>query len=280
MFFGAPAWGECAANHLLAVNEILKIIKPKAGFSTDIVSNFCNNALFDSITVCRDSASDRNRFNKWPTSQIASINRQNQNMNSSQPTTASPAGYSKLISPALLALLLIAVGVASRIGLADSPNFKPVCALALFAGFYFRNLWAALGVVAATLLISDAFIGGYELPLMLAVYASTALAGCLGIWVKRWHGNQTQVRSLFGKFAVASLVMSTAFFVFTNFAVWGTSNWYPLTLASLGECFAAAVPFYRWTLISDFVFSQMTVLAYAGAMVSVKAFKPAKVFVG
>jgi len=201
-------------------------------------------------------------------------------MNSLQSTTESPARYSTLITAVLLALLLIAVGVASRIGLADSPNFKPVCALALFAGFYFRNLWAAVGVVAATLLISDAFIGGYELALMLAVYASTVLAGCLGVLVKRWHNNQTQVRSLFGKFAAASLVMSTAFFVFTNFAVWASGSWYPATLTGLGECFAAAVPFYRWTLISDFVFSQIAVAVYAGAMMSVKAFKPARVSVG
>ena len=205
------------------------------------------------------------------------MNRQNQNMNSPQSINNSPAGYSKFIGPTLLALLLIAVGVASRIGLADSPNFKPVCALALFAGFYFRNLWAAVGVVAATLLISDAFIGGYQLSLMIAVYASTVLAGCLGVVVKRWHGKQSGTRTLFGKFAVASLVMSTAFFVLTNFAVWAAGSWYPTTLAGLGECFAAAVPFYRWTLISDFVFSQMAVGVYAVSMVSVTAFKYAKV---
>ena len=200
-------------------------------------------------------------------------------MNFPQSTIKPTSQYSKFITPALLALLLIAVGVASRIGLADSPNFKPVCALALFAGFYFRSLWAALGVVAATLLISDAFIGGYELPLMIAVYASTALAGCLGVLVKRWHSNQSGVQTLFGKFAAASLVMSTAFFLFTNIAVWGASSWYPMSLAGLGECFAAAVPFYRWSLISDFVFSQMTVAVYAVSMISVAAVKPAGISV-
>ena len=204
---------------------------------------------------------------------------QNRNMNSPQSTNESPSRYSALFTPALLALLLIAIGVASRIGLADSPNFKPVCALALFAGFYFRNLWAAVGVAAATLLISDSFIGGYELPLMLAVYASTALAGCIGVVVKRWHGNQSGLQTLFGKFAVASLVMSTAFFVLTNFAVWATGGWYPTTLAGLGECYAAAVPFYRWTLISDFVFGQVVVAVYAVSMVSALAAKPAMAFV-
>ena len=208
------------------------------------------------------------------------MNHQNHNMNSSQSTNESPAGYSKFIAPALLAILLIGVGVASRIGLADSPNFKPVCALALFAGFYFRNLWAAVGVVAATLLISDAFIGGYQLPLMIAVYASTALAGCLGVLVKRWHSGQSGVQTLFGKFAVASLMMSTAFFLLTNFAVWAVGGWYPATLAGLGECYAAALPFYRWTLVSDFVFSQLVVGVYAISMVYSAAVKPAKIFVG
>ena len=208
------------------------------------------------------------------------MNRQTQIMNFPQSSNESSSRYSKFIAPVLLALLLIAIGVASRIGLADSPNFKPVCALALFAGFYFRNLWAAVGVVAATLLISDAFIGGYELPLMLAVYTSTALAGCLGVLVKRWHGNQSGTQTLFGKFAIASLAMSTAFFVLTNFAVWATGGWYPTTLAGLGECYAAAVPFYRWSLISDFVFGQVVVAVYAFSMVSDAAFKPAAISVG
>ena len=186
---------------------------------------------------------------------------------------------SKLIAPVLLALLLICVGVASRIGLADSPNFKPVCALALFAGFYFRNLWAAAGVVFATLLISDAYIGGYALSLMLAVYASTVLAGGLGVLVNRWHRDQPGVGTLFGKFAVASLVMSTAFFLFTNLAVWMASNWYPTTLAGLGECYAAAIPFYRWTLVSDFVFSQATVAVYGLALFAATATKPSRAVV-
>lgn len=195
-------------------------------------------------------------------------------MNSQQQNSVSESRYSKLIVPIFLALLLIAVGVASRIGLADSPNFKPVCALALFAGFYFRNWWAAVGVVFATLLISDAFIGGYEMPLMIAVYASTLLAGGLGVLVNRWHNSQSGVRTLFGKFAVASLVMSTAFFLFTNLAVWGASSWYPTSLVGLSECYAAAIPFYRWTLISDFVFSQAIVAIYGMALLAVAATKP------
>ena len=201
-------------------------------------------------------------------------------MNSQQPNTESQSRYSKSITFAFLALLLIVVGVASRIGLADSPNFKPVCALALFAGFYFRSLWAAVGVVAATLLISDAFIGGYQLPLMIAVYASTALAGCLGVAIKRWHNSQPGMASLFGKFAVASLVMSTAFFLLTNLAVWAVGSWYPTTFAGLGECYLAAIPFYRWTLISDFVFSQAIVAIYSVALYASTVAKPAKVTAG
>ena len=111
---------------------------------------------------------------------------------------------------------------------------------------------------------------------MIAVYASTALAGCLGVLVSRWHNNQSGVRTLFGKFAVASLVMSTAFFLLTNLAVWMASSWYPTSLAGLGECYAAAIPFYRWTLVSDFVFSQATVAVYGLALLAATATKPGK----
>lgn len=162
------------------------------------------------------------------------------------------------------AVVLIAIGVVSRIALADSPNFKPVCALALFAGFYFSRTWLAALVVGLTLVVSDLFIGGYEWQLMAAVYGSTLFAACLGMVM----GRQTRKPNaqLFGRFAVASLTMSATFFLLTNFAVWAFGGWYPATLAGLADCYVAAIPFFRWTLVSDFVFTQAFVAAFAMAV--------------
>ena len=172
---------------------------------------------------------------------------------------------SKLLFPVAFACVLVAIGVVSRIVLADSPNFKPVCALALFAGFYFSRTWLAGLVVGLTLVVSDLVIGGYEWPLMIAVYGSTLLAVALGVVIRSRPSGSTNTR-LFGRFAVASLTMSVAFFVLTNLAVWAVGGWYPSTWTGLVNCYAAAIPFFRWTLASDFVFSQVLVTAYVLAV--------------
>jgi len=166
------------------------------------------------------------------------------------------------IKNTLILVAIILVGIASRIWLIDSPNFKPIAALALFAGFYFRSIWPAVLAIAITLIGSDIILGVYELPMMLAVYASTALAIFVGVLVKRRFEKNSNRALLFGKFAVASLAVSVSFFVLTNFAVWAVGTWYPPTLTGFADCYLAAIPFFRWTLISDFVFSQILVATY------------------
>ncbi len=52
-------------------------------------------------------------------------------------------------SPWLLALGLIAAGTMARLAFRDLPNFAPVAALALFAGYYFR-CWLTMEFYAKT----------------------------------------------------------------------------------------------------------------------------------
>jgi hypothetical protein len=53
----------------------------------------------------------------------------------------------------------------------------------------------------------------------------------------------------------ASLTGSVSFFVISNFAVWAAYNMYPHTLAGLGACYIAAIPFFRWTFASDLLYA-------------------------
>jgi hypothetical protein len=48
----------------------------------------------------------------------------------------------------------------------------------------------------------------------------------------------------------AAVLGPTSFFVLSNYAVWAAGVMYPRTLAGLGTCYAAAVPFYRNDLAS------------------------------
>jgi len=59
-------------------------------------------------------------------------------------------------------------------------------------------------------------------------------------------------RTTIARVAAGALLGPTSFFLLSNYAAWAT-GWafpYPHTLAGLGACFAAAVPFYRNDLIS------------------------------
>jgi len=44
------------------------------------------------------------------------------------------------------------------------------------------------------------------------------------------------------------------FFLVTNFPSWLSGTLYPRTLAGLGACYAAALPFFGWTLLSELAF--------------------------
>jgi hypothetical protein len=54
----------------------------------------------------------------------------------------------------------------------------------------------------------------------------------------------------------ASLLSSLTFFVVSNFAVWASyRTLYPATVQGLGNCYTAAIPFFRHTLTADLVFT-------------------------
>jgi hypothetical protein len=72
-----------------------------------------------------------------------------------------------------------------------------------------------------------------------AWYAAVCLLG-MGILQK-----PTVLRVVAGVLASA-----TSFFLISNFVVWAGSHMYPRTLAGLGACYTAAIPFYRNDLVS------------------------------
>ena len=166
----------------------------------------------------------------------------------------------------LVLTLFILLGIASRFFLAEMPNFKPVAAMVLFGGFYFRNSMLAVIGVIAVMALSDYRLGGYSWPLMISVYLSLALAAVLGREIRKRFGEELRGWWWPVSFLGASLGMSTVFYLLTNGVVWMVEGWYPMTFAGLLECYIAAIPFYRWTLASDLVFTGVFVASYALAI--------------
>ncbi|HRY63366.1 MAG TPA: hypothetical protein P5267_02065 [Patescibacteria group bacterium] len=145
----------------------------------------------------------------------------------------------------LLALILIALGFTCRL-FNYPPNFSPLGAIALFAGFCFFRRWS-LFVPLVILAASDIFIGFYDWRLMASVYASFILIGLVGSALKK-HSRWWSV-------GLGAIIGSLSFFVITNLAFWYFGGFYPLTLVGLSSCFTLAIPFFKNTLIGDLFFT-------------------------
>ncbi len=145
--------------------------------------------------------------------------------------------------------LLVLLCVVARL-LPHWPNFTPVAACALFAGCVFRNRVIAVFVPLVAMGISDLFIGGYEWKIMAVVYASLAFPVLLRNFVGDGRANAL--------IPLGSLFSSAVFFLATNFAVWYFGGWYSADWAGLLRCYAAAVPFLKYTVMGD--------LAWSGAL--------------
>jgi hypothetical protein len=141
----------------------------------------------------------------------------------------------------MLALLIVIFGFLSRV-VVHTPNFSPVLSLALFGGVYLkgrRPVWVPL----ALMMLSEACIGFHDT--MVYTWGSILAISLIGLWLKK-HKNWANIAS-------ASLLSSLLFFIVTNFGAF--LSLYPHTWPGLRQCYIAAIPFYRSTLVSTMAYS-------------------------
>ena len=170
----------------------------------------------------------------------------------------------KWISPAI-GIALVLAGASARLALRDVPNFAPVAALALFAGYLFANRRFAVLVPVSVMALSDLVIGGYDLRLMAIVYAALALPALIGhslrsrLPMERGWSACGPAGALVG----SSLASSLLFFLTTNLAVWALGGMYEHSATGLIHCYERALPFFRYTLTGDLLFSAALFGGYA-----------------
>lgn len=141
---------------------------------------------------------------------------------------------------------MILAAAASRL-IPHPPNFIPLAALALFGGASFASKRAAFFVSLAGLFLSDLVLGFYSITPV--IYGSFALITCLGFWLRR--------RQSIWWIAATTVAGAALFFVLTNFGVWLIGDLYPKVWTGLVDCFVAAIPFFRNTLLSDLLYSAL-----------------------
>lgn len=146
-------------------------------------------------------------------------------------------------------VLVIGIVVAAALArlVPHVPNLTPVDALALFGGAYLTDRRLAFGVPLAAMLLSNAILGFDGAGQTLAVLGCSAITVALGIWVGQ---RRTVLRT-----ASAAVSSALVFFVVTNLAVWAFSGLYPHTPTGLAACYVAAIPFLRYTMAGDLIYT-------------------------
>lgn len=149
----------------------------------------------------------------------------------------------KEIKKILPAISIILFAVILRL-LPHPANIAPITAMALFGGVYLNKKYA-LVVPLAAMIVSDFFLGFHStIPF---VYMSFLLIGIIGVFIKKFKSVKTIL--------VASFVSSLLFFVITNFGVWIAGSMYPHTFSGFIQCYYLALPFFRNTVLGDFLYT-------------------------
>ena len=149
-----------------------------------------------------------------------------------------------------IALILTVLGVLSRL-LPHPPNFAPVDSASLFAGARL-SAWQAYLVPLAIMTITDPILAlyyGVHPFTRWQLFTYSSLLICV------WIGRQVRATRSFWRIGTAAVACGIVFFVITNFGVWATSTQFAATPAGLLQCYIFALPFYKWTLAGDLVYT-------------------------
>ena len=148
----------------------------------------------------------------------------------------------------MIAYLLLLVAVLTRIlPHAGWMNFTAVGGALLYFGA--RRPWREMLVPLVALMATDYFLTvfSYHYAFRWMDYGTTwawyLMAMALGQIL-------LSAKTTLARVSAGALLGPTSFFVLSNFAFWSTGEMYPRTLAGLGACYAAAIPFYRNDLAS------------------------------
>lgn len=145
--------------------------------------------------------------------------------------------------------LFIVLGALSRL-IPHPLNFTPLAAMALFGGTYLLNKKHAFLIPISAMFLSDILLelkdGSGFYPEMMMVYGSMVLITFLGFFLRGREQRQTIM--------VASLLGSLLFFFLTNFGTW-MSGYYGYTSQGLANCYIAAIPFFKGTVMGDLFYN-------------------------
>lgn len=129
------------------------------------------------------------------------------------------------------------------------PNVTPVGAMALLGGACFANRRLAYLVPLAAMLASDVVLAVVQYDVRTMLASQPIVYAC--IIATTMIGQRVTDRQSVLQVGTAALASSLLFYAVTNWAVWAFSGLYPHSMQGLSECYTAALPFFRNSLLGD-----------------------------
>jgi len=141
-------------------------------------------------------------------------------------------------------------------------GFAPQIAMALFAGSVCKDKRFAFLFPILSLFISD---------LIYQILYLQGLSSIKGFYSGQWQ-NYLLIASItiigffinknkIGQIFIGSLAGAVYFFLISNFMVWVGGGWdinnqpYPRSFSGLMLCYTEALPFFKWSVLSTFIFN-------------------------
>ena len=143
-----------------------------------------------------------------------------------------------------LIIILILLGVGGRL-IPHIPNITPLLSLSLFAGMNLPR-WQAVLSLIVILLLADlglALLFNYPIIGYWSLFNYIGFIMIVIVAAKLQFSWQKLLPSIFSA--------SLGFWLWSNLGVWLTTKLYPQTLVGLAECYIAALPFLRNSLLGD-----------------------------
>ena len=156
-----------------------------------------------------------------------------------------------------LIALLVLLAALSRL-IPHPANFAPIGGMALFGAAYCsRRVWAFIIPIVAMwisdLVLNNVVYGEYFDRFVWFyngawfTYGAFALITLLGLF--------TLKRIRIPNLLFSALAASVIFFLVSNFGVWFSGTMYPKDFGGLVACYAAGIPFFKYTVLGDLFYT-------------------------
>jgi hypothetical protein len=176
----------------------------------------------------------------------------------------------------VLAFILIAA--ASRF--LPFHNFTALGAISLFGAAHFNKKWFTLIITLVAAWVTDLFVNNVLYASLFPTftwfykgfywqYISYVLIAVVGFFLLK----KVSVQSVL----TGALASTAIFFLVSNFGVWASAtSSYPKNFTGLMECYTAAIPYVRGTILGDLMYSAILFGSFAFAQMQVPALRMAK----